>query len=137
MKRTGFGNLRKRVSSSSSSSPALFPRFGVLATCRPLALALGDEARGLAEHAGPVAEDRQCLVAARQEIAHALLGAVDAELSDEGGLAQRCVGAGRLAERRRIALDVEQIIGDLEGFAQRLAVIVERLVLGLRGLSEQ
>ena len=44
--------------------------------------------------------------------------------------------AGRLAERSRIALDVEQIVGDLEGFAERAAVIVERLVFVLRGLAE-
>ena len=44
--------------------------------------------------------------------------------------------AGRLAERRRVALDVEQIVGDLEGFAERAAVIVERLIFLLRGLAE-
>src|SRR5204863_8913520 len=44
--------------------------------------------------------------------------------------------AGLLAERCRIALDVEQVVGDLEGFAERAAVIVERLVFLLGGLAE-
>ena len=37
---------------------------------------------------------------------------------------------------RRGALDVEQVVGDLEGLAERFAVIVERLVFLLRGLAE-
>ena len=44
--------------------------------------------------------------------------------------------AGLLAERRGVAFDVEQIVGDLEGFAERAAVIVERLIFLLRGLAE-
>jgi hypothetical protein len=43
---------------------------------------------------------------------------------------------GLLAERGRVALDVEQVVGDLEGFAERAAVVVERLVLLRRGLAE-
>ena len=99
---------------------------------RRLVLALGDEAGGVAQHLALVAEDRQRLVGARQQVAHPLLGAVDAELGDEGGLAERRVGAGRLAERFGIAFDVEQVVGDLERLAERAAVIVERLIL-LRG----
>ena len=102
----------------------------------PPILAFGDEARGRAQHIALGAEDRERLVGARQQVAHALLGAVDAELGDEGGLAERRVLSGLLAERRRVALDVEQVVGDLEGFAERAAVIVERLVFLLRGLAE-
>ena len=94
----------------------------------PSVLAFGDEARGGAQHVALGAEDRQRRIGARQQVAHALLGAVDAELGDEGGLAERRILAGRLAERRGVALDVEQVVGDLEGFAERAAVIVERLV---------
>jgi hypothetical protein len=65
-----------------------------------------------------------------------LLGAIDAELGDEGGLAECRVGAGGLAQRRGVAFHVEQVVGDLESFAERAAVIVERLILGLRGLAE-
>src|SRR5262249_6607463 len=108
--------------------------------CRPswcfLTLPFGDEARGGAQHVAPGAEDRQRGIAARQEIADALLGAVDAKLRDGGGLAQRRILAGLFAKSGGIALDVEQVVGDLEGFAQRAAVIVERLMLLLRGLAE-
>ena len=72
-----------------------------------------------------------------REIAHALLGAGDAELGHEGGLVERSILAGRLAQRRGVALDVEQVVGDLECFAERAAVIVERLIFFRRGLAEQ
>src|SRR6202034_1505562 len=58
------------------------------------------------------------------------------ELGDKGGLAQGGVLAGLLAERRRVAFDIEQIVGDLKGLAERAAIIVERLMLLGRGLSE-
>src|ERR1700730_2029794 len=102
----------------------------------PSVLAFGHEPRRGAQYLALGTEDRERLVGARQQVAHALLGAVDAELGDEGGLAERCVLPGLLAERRRVAFDVEQVVGDLEGFAERAAVIVERLVLLLRGLAQ-
>jgi len=43
---------------------------------------------------------------------------------------------GLLAERRRVTLDVEQVVGDLERLAERAAIVVERLILFLRGLAE-
>ena len=49
---------------------------------------------------------------------------------------QRCLGlilARRLAHGRGIALDVEQIIGDLEGEAEALAVGCERPAIGIAG----
>src|SRR6202051_3536003 len=98
--------------------------------------ALGNESRGGAQHLAFFAEGRERGIGARQKIAHALLGAVDPELGDEGGLAQGGVLAGLFAERRRVAFDVEQIVGDLEGLAERAAIIVERLILLWRGLSE-
>src|SRR5437016_1125596 len=83
-----------------------------------------DKPRGGAQHIAPGAEDRQRGIGAAQEIADALFGALDPQLGDEGGLAERCILPGLLAERRRVALDVEQVVGDLEGFAKRPAVIV-------------
>ena len=77
------------------------------------------------------------LVRLRQKIPNAFLGAVDAQLGDECGFAQRRVGAGRFAERSRVAFDIEKVVGDLEGFAERAAVSVERLIIFLRGLAEQ
>ncbi len=67
--------------------------------------------------------------ACRHKIAQPRAGALDAEQCDKGGLAGGGILAGFLAERCRIAFDIEQIVGDLEGFAERAAVIVERLVL--------
>src|SRR5437879_5552522 len=99
-------------------------------------LAFGDESRGGAQHVTLGAEDGERGIGARQQIPYPLLGAVDPELGDEGGLAQSRVLTGLLAERGRVALDVEQIVGDLEGFAERAAVIVERLIFLLRGLAE-
>jgi len=93
-----------------------------------LALAFGDEPRRGAQHVTPRAEDRERGIGPRQQVAHALLGAVDAELGHEGGLAERRVLAGLFAERGGVALDVEQVVGDLKGFAERAAVIVERLI---------
>ena len=68
-------------------------------------LALGNEARRRAQHVAPGAENRQRRIGTRQQVAHALLGAVDPELGDEGGLAQRRVLAGLLAERCGIAYE--------------------------------
>jgi hypothetical protein len=87
-------------------------------------LAFGDEPRCGAQHIAFGVEDRQRGIGLGEQVAHALFGAFDPELGDEGGLAKRCVLPGLLAERCRIALDVEQIVGDLEGFAERVAVIV-------------
>src|SRR3954471_24115520 len=124
--RAGSGIFLNRETNSSIS-------FLGLATS---VLAFGDKSRGGAKHVALGAEARQRGIGARQEIAHALLGALDPELGDEGGLAQRRVLAGLLAERCRIALDVEQVVGDLEGFAERAAVVVERLIFFHRGLAE-
>src|ERR1700748_93314 len=71
-----------------------------------LVFAFGDKMRRRAQHVAAATEDRQSLVGARQQIAHALFGAVDPELGDEGGLAERGILAGLLAERRRIAFDI-------------------------------
>src|SRR5262245_495855 len=133
MTRTGTGNFRKRRSSSSNS--LWLP--GPLATSRPSIFAFGDEPRRRAQHVGSCAEHRERRVTAREQVAHALLGAVDAELGDEGGLAERRVRAGRLAECGRVALDIEQVVGDLEGLAERFAEIVQRLIFLLRRLAEQ
>src|SRR6187402_192615 len=110
--RTGIGNFLNRATNSSIS-------FLAVATS---VLAFGDEPRRGAQHLTFGAKDRERGVGFRQEIAHALLGAVDSELGDEGGLAEGGVLPGLLAERGRIALDVEQIVGDLEGLAERAAV---------------
>src|ERR1044072_7258533 len=127
--RTGNGRLWKRTRYLSKSLSIRRPS-------NALVLALRDEACGCPQHVALFPEDRKRRIGARQQIADAPLGAVDAELGDEGGLAQSRIGAGRLAGRGGIALDVEQVVGDLEVFAERAAVIVERLILFRRGLAE-
>src|SRR5262245_12982978 len=104
--RRNIGSFRNRTRRCSNSLPS--------AIVAVLILPFGDEARGRTQHVALGAEDRQRGVAARQEIADALPGAVDAELGDEGGLAERRILAGLFAERGGIALHVEQVVGDLE-----------------------
>src|SRR6516162_11276608 len=108
--RTGRDICRKRTRIGSSVSLSAAIEAGSV-------LALGDEPGGCAQHVTLGAEHRQRGVGAGEQVANALLGAIDAELRDEGGLAERRVLAGRLAERRSVALGVEQVVGDLEGLA--------------------
>src|ERR1700722_15108579 len=92
-------------------------------------LAFGDKSCGRAQHLALGAEDRERGIGARQQIAPALFGSIDPELGDEGGLAQGGILAGLLSKRRRVAFDIEQVVGDLKGFAQRAAIIVQRPIL--------
>src|ERR1700761_1886521 len=126
--RIGRDIFRKRARTASSTSLPLVMPASVLA--------LGDKARGGAQHVALGAEDRERRISPRPQAADALLGAVDSELGDESSLAESRIGAGRLAERGGVAFDVEQIVGDLERFAKRAAVIVERLIFLRRGLPE-
>src|ERR1700712_5455914 len=128
MTRAGFGIFRKRTRCASSASLPV--------AILPSVLAVGDKPRGGAQHVALGAEDRERGIGARQQVAHALFGALDPKLGDQSGLAQGGVLTGLFAERRGVALDVEQIVGDLEGFAERAAVIVERLIFFCRGLSQ-
>src|SRR5581483_7062882 len=54
----------------------------------------------------------------------------------EGGLAGGGVGADRLAGLRRRTLDVEQVVGDLEGEAEIVGIAAQRLARLVRGLGE-
>src|ERR1043166_6217784 len=116
MMRAGLGIFLKRTRVGSS---AFWP---VMATST---LAFGDEARGGAQHVALAAENRQRGIRVAEQVANAFLCARNAELGDESSLAQRGVGAGRLAQRGRIAFDIEKVIGDLERFAERAAIIVQ------------
>src|SRR5882757_1484448 len=124
--RTGIGIFLNRARNSSIS----FLGAGMSV------LAFGDEPRRGAQHVAFGTEDRQRGIGLGEQVAHARFGALDPELGDEGGLAQRCILAGLLPERRRIALYTEQSGGDLEGYAERAAVIVERQISCRRGLPE-
>ena len=63
-------------------------------------------------------------------------GALDAEDRDEGRLAGGGVGADRLAGFRGRALDIEQIVGDLEGEAEIMGIAAQRQAQLLRRLAE-
>src|SRR5712691_11593501 len=87
--RKNIGSLRCRARRCSNSLPSAIGGSLLLAhdlVGKPvpafpdhaLVLALGDEARGGAQHVATAAEDRQRGIAACQEIADALLGPVDA-----------------------------------------------------------
>ncbi len=54
------------------------------------------------------------------------LAPVGTENADDRRLAGLRILAGLLADQRRIALDVEQIVGDLERLADRRAIAIER-----------
>src|SRR4051812_38811964 len=125
--RTGRDIFLKRTRMGSS---------GFLPAMAPSVLAFGDKARGGAQHVAPGAEDRQRGIRRRKQVADALLCTVDAELGDEGGFAERGVGAGRFAQRGSVALHIEQVVGDLERLAERAAVIVQRLIFPWRGSAE-
>ncbi len=64
------------------------------------------------------------------------LAAGHAKHADHRGLAGGGVLAGLFADQRRIAFEIEQIVGDLEGLADRRAVTLERRALRRRRLGE-
>src|SRR4029077_13896428 len=66
----------------------------------------------------------------------ALARALNSKIAGECRLAVGCVLASRLAERGGIALDVEQIVGDLEGLAECVPVTIKGVVGALRGLAK-
>src|SRR4051794_32913612 len=63
-------------------------------------------------------------------------GPLEAEDRDEGGLAGRRVATHRLAGLGRRALDVEEVVGDLEGEAEIVGVAAQRMALLAPGLAE-
>jgi len=87
---------------------------------------LGREAGRRAQDVRFAAERHQRAFGFRHQGGEPRVRALDAEQGDQRRLAGGGVLAGGLAERRRIALDVEQIVGDLEGLADRRAIAIER-----------
>ena len=68
--------------------------------------------------------DKACDRAVRERVTLAL-GALEAERRDERRLALGRVLAGRLAEHRCGRLDIEDVVTDLEGGAERLTIIAQ------------
>src|SRR5436305_4898687 len=108
--RTGRDIFLKRTRKASS---AFLPAMAVSI------LAFGDKTRRGTQHIAFAAEDRQGSVCFRDQVAKPGFCAIDPELGDESCFAEGGVGPGGLAERRGVAFDVEQIVGDLERFAER------------------
>src|SRR5437763_5003082 len=76
----------------------------------------------------------------RFRLGHELLeppfGARYAEHTDESGFSGSEVLAGRFAHQGRIALDVEEIVGNLKRFADRCAKTCKRFALLCAGAAE-
>ncbi len=96
----------------------------------------GDEARCGLENAGPRPERRERRLGLGDQAEQLQLRPLDPEDRDRGGLVGSRILAGRLADRLGIALDVEQVVGDLEGLADDGAEAVERLALGVLRFAE-
>src|SRR3569623_2179944 len=109
---------------------------GFFCAMRSLVLPLCDEACRRAQHIALRTDRRKCCVRLLQQVLQAALGAINAQLRDEGGLAECRILASGLAARRGVAFNVEPIDGAQEGFADRMTISVERRVLLLRGLTE-
>ena len=88
----------------------------------PSALPLGDEAGGGAKNPGAGAERRQFGHRPGDGFGEQGAGSVDAAEGDEGGLAAGGVLQGRLAGGGGRAGRVDQVVGELEGEAELLAV---------------
>src|SRR5436305_13561774 len=63
-------------------------------------------------------------------------GSFEAENRDERGLSGRRVAAHRLAGLGRRALDVEEVVGDLEGEAEIVGIAAQGVALLAPGLAE-
>src|SRR3546814_8956384 len=83
------------------------------------------------------AENIKSCTGGRDQALSLLAGPANSELAYESGLSEAGILAGRLAQRRRRALRVEEVVGDLERKAQILGVSHQRRPLGRRGLGAQ
>src|SRR5262249_3706673 len=88
-----------------------------------------DELRHVAQELRPFFECRQMAGRAVRNRLGAAPRLIDAQHGDERRLARGLVLPDRLARDRRAALDVQQIVGDLEGEAEIVRVELERPAL--------
>src|SRR4051812_30082311 len=97
-----------------------------------LPLAPDDEFREVAQPPGAVAEGPDRVPGMLEQLAREGLRAREPEKAGVGGLVVRAVLAGGLAERRRIAFLVEDVVDDLEREAHVLRIPVEPVDVGGR-----
>src|SRR3546814_15568113 len=81
------------------------------------------------------AENIKSCTGGRDQALSLLAGPANSELAYESGLSEAGILAGRLAQRRRRALRVEEVVGDLERNAQILGVSHQRRPPRRRGLG--
>src|SRR5690606_35879116 len=98
--------------------------------------ALQDEVAEPHEAFAALAERRERAHRARVDLVRTLPRAVEAEDRRVGRLVVRAVAARALAERRRILLDLEEIVADLEHEADVAREDVEPAALGVGELAE-
>ena len=78
---------------------------------------LGDKSRALNKDCGAGSERCERVLGVSDELAKAGLRAGRAKHVDHGGLARHCIFARLFADQRRIAFEIEKVVGDLEGLA--------------------
>ena len=88
--------------------------------------ARGGESRGLGQNVRARAEGFQRVQRPDDEFVARALGAVEAERADQRTLVAAGVLARLLAQRRGVALGVENVVGDLKGRAQRETIVDQR-----------
>ena len=86
-----------------------------------LRVALRHEAGGFDQDGGALPEGSERGGGLGDQRTQALARAIDAEDANHGGLAGVGILAGLLADQRRIAFDIEEVVGDLERAAARSA----------------
>src|SRR5438874_931180 len=102
----------------------------------PSAPAAGDEPRRLAKDRGPLVERRERRFGLGDELREPRTRRHHAVERYESRLALCGVLTGRLADGCSFALDIEEIVGDLEGLADRAAVEHEKATL-VRGRAAE
>src|SRR5438093_2514867 len=121
-----FGDRRNRADRS-------LRRFTSLSTLR---FPLGNETSAGIENRCGLAKRRQRRFGLGDQRAQARPRALRPEQTHDGRLAGLRVLTGLLADQCRIAFDIEQIVGDLEGLTDGRAVAIERVALRRARLRE-
>jgi len=123
---SGNDRAESRLRLQSGHQPAWLRAIAVSSAHTQSRPPLRHEQRGGLEHGGVRAERRQRFRRVLDQGGEALLRFGDAEHGDDRRLAGGGVLAGLLADGGGVALDVEDVVGDLERLADRGAVALER-----------
>ena len=102
-----------------------------------LGVPVGNELRAFDENSTPGSERRQGLFGFGHQLLQPCSRPRAAEHADHRRLAGHRVLAGRFADQGRIAFEIEKIVGDLEGLADRRSIALERVALRLARASRE